>query len=145
VVPPTVGVRDDEPFLKPTWLLSAELMQPAFRTAENTVGLGVFAHRRTIPGIAVDEGFGAHVSLTRRLDYRAPISASYRFEHASVEAGDLYFCVNYVICDLATIEAVRGPHRLSPPALAFTSTTATTRWRPRPATGRGSTSSTRRV
>jgi outer membrane protein assembly factor BamA len=107
------------PFLKPTWLASAELMQPAFRAAENTIGLGVFAHRRIIPGIAVDEGFGANLSFTRQVDYRAPVSGSYRFERAAVEAGDLYFCVHYVICDLPTIEAVRGPHSLSPVSLNF--------------------------
>ncbi len=119
VVPPEMGTRDDRPFLRPTWLLSGELMQPAFLTAANTVGMGVFSHRRIIPGIAVDQGYGANISFTRRLDYRAPVSATYRFERASVEAGDLYFCVNYVICDLATIEAVRGPHRLSPLGLSF--------------------------
>jgi outer membrane protein insertion porin family len=116
---PEIGARDDRPFLTPTWLLSAELMQPAFLTAQNSVGAGVFAHRRTIPGIAIDRGYGANVSLTRRLDYRAPVSASYRFERAAVEAGDLYFCVNYVICDGPTIEAVRAPHLLSPVALSF--------------------------
>jgi outer membrane protein assembly factor BamA len=116
---PEIGARDERSFLTPTWLLSGELMQPAFLTAQNSVGAGVFAHRRTIPGIAVDRGYGANISLTRRLDYRAPVSASYRLERASVEAGDLYFCVNYVICDRPTIEAVRRPHLLSPVALSF--------------------------
>ncbi|CAN5751708.1 hypothetical protein BH23GEM8_BH23GEM8_18350 [soil metagenome] len=116
---PEIGARDDRPFLSPTWLVSAELMQPAFLTSQSSVGAGVFSHRRTIPGIAIDRGFGANISLTRRLDYRAPISASYRFERTAVEAGDLYFCVNYVICDGPTIEAARGPHLLSPVALSF--------------------------
>jgi outer membrane protein assembly factor BamA len=119
VIPPPVGVLDEQALLRPTWLLSAELMQPAFLTAANAVGLGAFAHRRVLPGIAVDQGYGANVSFTRRLDYRSPVSATYRFERASVEAGDLYFCVNYVICDLPTIEAVRGPHRLSPLGVSF--------------------------
>jgi hypothetical protein len=74
VVPP-IGILDERAFVRPTWLLSAELMQPAFLTAQNAVGIGAFAHRRVIPGIAVDEGFGANISFTRRLDYRAPVSA----------------------------------------------------------------------
>jgi outer membrane protein insertion porin family len=118
-VVPEIGFQDEGAFLRPTWLVSAELMQPAFVTAENAVGLGLFSHRRTIPGIAIDQGFGANLSFTRRLDYRTPVSATYRFERAAVEAGDLYFCVNYVICDRPTIEAVGGPHRLSPVGLSY--------------------------
>jgi outer membrane protein assembly factor BamA len=118
-VRPHLQTVDEAAFTRPTWLVSAELMQPAFRTAFNRVGVGAFTHRRIIPGIAVDAGYGASLSFTQQLDHRAPISATYRFERARVEAGDLYFCVNYVICDPATIEAVRRPHRLSPLGISF--------------------------
>jgi outer membrane protein assembly factor BamA len=116
---PADAPAQGSPFLKPTWLASAELMQPSFRAAPNRLGIGLFAHRRVVPGIAVDEGFGGNVSLTRQFDHRAPASLSYRFERAAVEAGDLYFCVHYVICEIPTIEAVRGPHNLSPLAVGF--------------------------
>jgi outer membrane protein assembly factor BamA len=36
-----------------------------------------------------------------------------------VEAGDLYFCVNYGICDLPTVSVLRRRHSLSPASLAF--------------------------
>jgi outer membrane protein insertion porin family len=119
VLPRGSTVQDVAPYLRPTWLASAELMQPAFRSASNVIGLNVFTHRRIVPGVAVDEGFGAEVSATRRLDYRAPATIAYRHELASVRAGDVYFCVNYGICDVVTIEVLRGRHTLSPFALNF--------------------------
>ncbi|CAN5706289.1 hypothetical protein BH23GEM9_BH23GEM9_17220 [soil metagenome] len=113
------GISDPGTFVRPTWLASAEFMQPSFRSAANVFGLSVFTHRRIIPGIVVDEGFGGELSFTRRFDYRNPASISYRYELVSVEAGDLYFCVNYGICELATVGALQERHRLSPIVLSY--------------------------
>jgi outer membrane protein insertion porin family/translocation and assembly module TamA len=106
-------------FAKPTWQAGLELMQPGFLSADNRVGVGLFVHRRTIPNVVIDEGHGASLSATRRLDFETPLSAEYRFENTAVEAGDLYFCANYGICDLPSIEALRGRHMLSPIGLAL--------------------------
>ena len=105
---------DDEPFLRPTWQVSVGFMQPAFQSAENVLGVELFANRRTIPGIVIDQGYGANVSLTRRYGYDTQLSLSYAFELTSVESGDLYFCINYGVCNLGTIEALRGRHIMSP-------------------------------
>jgi outer membrane protein assembly factor BamA len=120
VLPDMAPLEDDRAFLRPTWQASLELQQPGFRAAENTIGAGIFAHRRLVPGVAVDLGYGADVSFTRLLRDRSPITASHRAEVTEVQAGELYFCVNYGLCDLPTIEAVRRPRRLSPAALSFT-------------------------
>lgn len=119
VLPDIPPLEDDRAFLLPTWQASLDLQQPGFRGAENTVGAGVFAHRRLVPGVAVDQGFGADVSFTRLLRERSPTSLTYRVELTEVQAGELYFCVNYGLCDLPTIEAVRRPRRLSPLAGSF--------------------------
>lgn len=119
MLPAVPPLEDERAFLRPTWQASLELQQPGFRAAENTVGAGVFAHRRLVPGVAVDQGFGADVSFTRLLRERSPTSLTYRVEVTEVQAGELYFCVNYGLCDLPTIEAVRRPQRLSPLAVGF--------------------------
>jgi outer membrane protein insertion porin family len=113
------GVRNPDVFLRPTWLASAELMQPAFRSAANAVGISVFTHRRIIPGIVVDEGVGGEISFTRRFDHRVPASLAYRFELVSLDAGDLYFCVNYGVCELQSIAALQERHQLSPLVLSY--------------------------
>ncbi|MFW5972671.1 MAG: BamA/OMP85 family outer membrane protein [Bacteroidota bacterium] len=114
-----LGVDDERPFVQPTWRASIDFRQPAFRRAENVLGLNVFSNRRTVPAVVVDLSYGAEISLTRRLGLRAPLSFSYTYEITSVDAGDVYFCVNHGVCDLPTIEAVRGRHAMSPIAVSF--------------------------
>jgi outer membrane protein assembly factor BamA len=105
------------PFLQPTWQASADIRQPWFQNARNTIGLGVFAHRRATPGVFIDRGEGTQATFTREIAIRAPTSASYRFEFTRIEAGDLYFCVYFGVCDSGTIDAQRKPQRLSPVTL----------------------------
>lgn len=118
---PANGLDDEALFLRPTWQASIGFLQPAFTSAPNVLGIDLFANRRTIPGIVVDRGYGAQVSLTRRIGYDTQTSVSYAYELTSVEAGDLYFCVNYAICDFGTIDALRGSNTMSPAVLGFRS------------------------
>jgi outer membrane protein assembly factor BamA len=67
--------------------------------------------------VFVDLGQGANVSFTRRVTERTPVSLTYRFELNRVQAGDVYFCVNFGVCDRATIGAVSRARRLAPIAL----------------------------
>lgn len=119
VLPPGASVVARDEFTQPTWQVSAEFRQPTFLSAANVLAFSVFAHRRTIPAISVDEGYGAELSATRRLDFPTPVTASYRFEMSGVRAGELYFCVNYGICEPATIDAMQTTHRISPVTLSF--------------------------
>jgi outer membrane protein insertion porin family/translocation and assembly module TamA len=45
---------------------------------------------------------------------RAPVSLAYRYELSRVEAGDVYFCVNFGVCDVVNIAALRRRQSLSP-------------------------------
>lgn len=113
------NVRTDRgKYLAPTYTASINLRQPWFRAHENELALGVFAHRRSAPGVYVDRGFGTSATFTRELAERMSASANYRFEVNQVDAGDVYFCVNYGICDQPTLGAIRGNQRLSPFALS---------------------------
>ena len=108
---------DDAAFLRPTWLLSTELRQPWFRSPRNTISVGLFAHRRATPLVVVDRSQGASATFTREVAPRANASLAYRFEVTRVEAGDVYFCVNFGVCDLPTIQSLGGRQRLSPATL----------------------------
>ena len=107
----------DEPgaFQRPTWQFSADLRQPAFlRQPENALSLGLFAHRRMAPAVYIDRGYGGRLAFTRTLAPRASASASYRFEITRVEASEVYYCVNYGVCDGVTIGALRRHQKFSP-------------------------------
>ena len=104
-------------FFKPTWQAAISLDQPWFRSPKNSIGISLFAHRRSAPAIYVDRGYGTALTFTREVAVRAPVSATYRFEVTRVEAGDIYYCVNYGVCDNETILAMREQQNLSPFAL----------------------------
>ena len=104
-------------FEQPTWQASAQIRQPWFQSPRNTLAFGVFAHRRALPNVFVDRGMGANLTFTREVAVRTPASATYQFALTRVEAGDLYFCVYYGVCDTTSIRAQRTRQRLSPVAL----------------------------
>jgi outer membrane protein assembly factor BamA len=105
-------------FLQPTWSGSIDFNQPAFlRRPANQAGFGIFAHRRSEPSIFIDRGYGLTATFTRQLASRAPASINYRYEVTRVEAGDIYFCVNYGVCDTTTIGTLRNHQNLSPLSL----------------------------
>jgi outer membrane protein assembly factor BamA len=108
-------VGDATVFLQPTWAASMSFNQPAFlRRPDNQLGFSVFAHRRSEPAIFVDRGYGASATFTRQISERAPASLTYQYEVTRVEAGDIYFCVNYGVCDTTTIRTLRSHQNLSP-------------------------------
>ena len=105
---------DQDRYYAPTYNASAEMQQPWFGSARNALALSVFTHRRSEPGIYVDRGYGTSATFTREVMLRAPASLNYRFEVTTVEAGDVYFCVNFGVCDRPTLDALRGHQRISP-------------------------------
>lgn len=107
-------------YLAPTYSASADFRYPWFKGPQNTIAVGLFAHRRSAPGIYVDKGYGASATFTRSLTERGPLSLTYRFEVTRTDAGDVYFCVNYGVCDPTTLRALRANQRLSPLALTLT-------------------------
>ena len=109
------GDRSD--FTKPTWRASAEVRQPWFLSPRNEGAVTAFASRRSSPGIFIDNTIGGQATFTREVAVRAPTSLSYRFEVTRVSASDVYFCVNYGVCDLETVSALQREQRMSPLAL----------------------------
>ena len=101
-------------YFVPTYNASIDLTQPWFGSPHNSLGVSLFTHRRSAPGIYVDRGYGTSLTFTRELAERAPTSINYRFEISKVDAGDVYFCINFGVCDQPTLESLRGNQKLSP-------------------------------
>jgi len=101
-------------YFVPTYNASIDLRQPWFGSPRNELALSLFTHRRSAPGIYIDRGYGTSLTFTREVADRAPASLNYRFEISKVDAGDVYFCINYGVCDSPTLNALRGNQKLSP-------------------------------
>lgn len=116
----TAVTADRSRYFAPTYTASIDVHQPWFGSPHNEIALSLFTHRRSAPGIYVDRGYGTSATFTRELIDGAPASANYRFEISRVDAGDVYFCVNYGVCDSPTLNALRKNQRLSPLSLSAT-------------------------
>lgn len=102
-------------FTQPTWSLSADFKQPAFlQRPEYALGVAAFAHRRAAPGVFIDRGYGGQLAFTRQFAPRTSASAAYRFEITRVQASDVYYCVNYGVCDQLTVATLQRHQRSSP-------------------------------
>jgi outer membrane protein assembly factor BamA len=106
-------------FLRPTWQASADFTNPWFLSPRNSYGVSVFAHHRTIAPIVIDRGFGASASFTREIARRTPLTINYRYELTRVQASDVYFCVNFGVCEVPTIAALKQRQALSPLAVSL--------------------------
>lgn len=103
------------PYVQPTYTASIDFKQPAFlKRPADAAGFGAFAHRNINPGVFIDRGVGGTVTLTHQISIRAPISLNYRHEINRVQASDVYFCVNFGVCDSLTIGTLRSHQSLSP-------------------------------
>ncbi len=116
--------QQDDRFYRPTYQAGADVRWRWLGSPRNTFGTGIFASRRSSPGVFIDRSYGANAAFTRTLTPQLPVSATYRFELNRVEAGDIYFCVNFGVCDFQTIDALSGRQSLSP--FALSSSVATT-------------------
>jgi outer membrane protein insertion porin family/translocation and assembly module TamA len=127
----TVATADDDKYFKPTYSASIDVQQPWFGSPRNTIATGVFTHRRSSPGIFVDNGYGATATFTRLLSPVWPASLNYRFEETTVDAGEVYFCVSFGVCDAATLQALRNTQRLSPLAITTSADRTDNTYEPR--------------
>ena len=101
-------------YFAPTYNVSVNLRKPWFISHANELAFGAFSHKRSAPGIYVDRGFGTTLTFTRMIADRSPASANYTYELTRIDAGDVYFCVNYGVCDQQTLSALHEQQRLSP-------------------------------
>lgn len=106
-------------YLNPNYQASIDVSQRWLGDPRNAAGVGLFSHRTSQPGVYIDKGYGGNVSFTRSVMPRSPLSLVYRYELTQVNAGDVYFCVNYGVCELGTIGLLRNRNALSPVALDF--------------------------
>jgi outer membrane protein insertion porin family/translocation and assembly module TamA len=113
VIPDDAGF-DASQFTRPTYQASLTLTQPWIAGARTSAAISAFASRRSLVGVAVDEDVGASIGVVHELAPRIPIGVNYRFEATSVQAGAVYFCSAYGICDAPTIAAVGRRQRLAP-------------------------------
>ena len=108
------GGTTRDKFLQPTWSASIDVLQPWVFSIHNQLGMSVFAHRRAIPGIAVERGHGASIALTRDLGPRTNSTLGYTYEVSKIDASEVYFCVSFGVCLSPAVDILANGSVLSP-------------------------------
>lgn len=108
---------DRDRFLKPTWSVGADFLQPWIFSPSNQLGASIFSHRRSVPGIVIERGGGASMDLTRHIAPRFSSTLGYTYESSSIEASDAYFCVTFGVCLPETIDVLSARNPLAPVSL----------------------------
>jgi outer membrane protein assembly factor BamA len=103
----------DRAFLRPTWQAQVEAARLWAGSPRNRLTLGAFGQRLSEPNAFVDRALGISTLFTRELSDYAGVSIGYRLERAAVEAGDVYFCESFGLCDATALSVFRDFRRLS--------------------------------
>lgn len=97
-------------------LVSADLTQPWFFDALNTLNASVFLERRSLPQVYVRTAVGGALTFSRTIGVSALMSMAYRPELTRLETdeGDLLFCLGFFACGAEDIRALSQSHWLAP-------------------------------
>ncbi len=109
---------DAPKYLQPTFQLNADVRRRWLSDYRNQTGISAFGYRRSSPGVFVDQGGGAGASFTRNVTRTVPVSLQYQLEFTNVSAADAYYCVNFGVCDAASLDVIRRTQRLAPLSLS---------------------------
>ncbi|HSG46652.1 MAG TPA: BamA/TamA family outer membrane protein, partial [Longimicrobiales bacterium] len=104
-------------FAKLTGQASVELVQPFVFSPRNSLTTNVFVERQSFPEVFVREALGATLALTRNLGRQATLTLSYQPALTRLEAGEVFFCISFLLCTDQDIDVFQSANWLSPVGL----------------------------
>ncbi len=113
---PCSDVSTSEVYQELNYLLEVGFEQPVFSDGRNNLRASVFGERETVPDLYVRNAVGGQVWFSRRLQRAMQLTLGYQPALTSFaeESADIYFCVNFGVCDPEDIEVLTEPNWLSP-------------------------------
>ena len=108
---PQAGVG---PYGRLNWLLAADFSQPWIFSPRNSLTVGIYGERTSLPDVFVRKAVGVNVALVRSLGRGASLSLSYRPQLSRLEAAEVFFCTSFLACDPADIDVIQSANWLIP-------------------------------
>lgn len=104
----TADERVFRAFNRINWRLRADFRQPWFLGTRNTLQLGVFTERQSLPPVYARLSYGGDVRLSRELSRGTVLFTTFRAGQDSLIEGsaDFLFCANFGVCAPADIETL---------------------------------------
>ncbi len=119
---PCTDVSENEVYQELNYLLEVGFEQPVFSDGRNNLRASVFGERETVPDLYVRNAVGGQVYFSRRLQRRMQLTLGYQPALTSFaeESADIYFCVNFGVCDPEDIQVLSDANWLSPVTALWT-------------------------
>ncbi len=113
---PCTDVSTNEVYQELNYLLDVGFEQPVFSDGRNNLRASVFVERETVPDLYVRNAVGGQVAFSRRLQRRMQLTLGYQAALTSFaeESADIYFCINFGVCDPEDIQVLSDANWLSP-------------------------------
>jgi outer membrane protein insertion porin family/translocation and assembly module TamA len=96
------------------WLVAADFVQPWIFSPRNSLSIGIYGERTSLPDVFVRKAVGANLVLVRSLGRATPLSLSYRPQLSRLTAAEVFFCTSFLACAPEDIEVVQGANWLAP-------------------------------
>ncbi len=104
----TADERVSRAFNRINWRVRADFSQPWFLGTRNTLQLGVFSERESLPPVYARLSYGGDVRVSRELSPGTVLFSTFRAGQDSLLEGsaDFLFCANFGVCNPADIETL---------------------------------------
>jgi translocation and assembly module TamA len=102
------------------WVASVDFAQPWILSSRNAFQASLFGERQSLPDVFIREAVGLSFALTRNIGPRTPLTLSYRPELSKLDAAEILFCINFLVCSPQDVAILQGANWLAPVGLTFT-------------------------
>ncbi len=101
------------------WLISADFNQPWLFSPRTSLSTSFFWERQSFPDIFIRQTRGLNLAVTRTLGVSTRLTLSLTPQISSLQAAEIFFCSNYLVCTPEDIETLQGDNWLSPVGMSL--------------------------
>ena len=109
-----------EEFGELTGTLSLDFAQPWIFSTRNSFSTALFIERQSLPDVFVREAVGVELALTRLIGPQTSFTLSYRPELSRLDAAEVLFCTNLLVCSPEDVSILQDANWLAPIGFSFT-------------------------
>ena len=109
-----------EEFGELTGTLSLDFAQPWIFSSRNSFSTALFIERQSLPDVFIREAVGVELALTRLIGPQTSFTLSYRPELSRLDAAEVLFCTNLLVCSPEDVSILQDANWLAPIGFSFT-------------------------
>ena len=103
-----------------TGTLSLDFAQPWIFSTRNSFSTALFIERQSLPDVFIREAVGVELALTRLIGPQTSFTLSYRPELSRLDAAEVLFCTNLLVCSPEDVSILQDANWLAPIGFSFT-------------------------